>query len=57
MNKHQNLKKKKKSNNEKESESQGNLLKPKIDVVFHSLFREGNEGITKALISSVIKEK
>ena len=57
MNKHQNLIKEKKSNNEKESESQGNLLKPKIDVVFHSLFREGNEGITKALISSVIKEK
>ena len=57
MNKTQNLIKEKKSNNEKESESQGNLLKPKIDVVFHSLFREGNEGITKALISSVIKEK
>ena len=33
------------------------LLKPKIDVVFHSLFRKGNERITKALISSITKEK
>lgn len=33
------------------------LLKPKIDVVFHSLFRVGNEDITKAIISAVIKEK
>ncbi len=33
------------------------LLKPKIDVVFHSLFRKGNEKITKAIISSVTKEK
>ena len=57
MNKKQNLIKKKKSNNEKGKETKENLLKPKIDVVFHSLFREGNEGITKALISSVIKEK
>ena len=57
MNKKQNLIKKKKSNNEKGRETKENLLKPKIDVVFHSLFREGNEGITKALISSVIKEK
>ena len=57
MNKNQNLIKEKKSNNEKESASKENLLKPKIDVVFHSLFRKGNEGITKALISSVIKEK
>ena len=57
MNKKQNLIKKKKSNNEKGKETKENLLKPKIDVVFHSLFREGNEGITKALISSVIREK
>ena len=57
MNKKQNLIKKKKSNNKKGRETKENLLKPKIDVVFHSLFREGNEGITKALISSVIKEK
>ena len=33
------------------------LLKPKNDVVFHCLFRKGNEGITKALISSIIGEK
>lgn len=33
------------------------LLKPKIDVVFHSLFRVGNENITKAIISAVTKEK
>ena len=40
-------------NMEKEQE----LLKPKIDVVFHSLFRKGNERITKALITSIINEK
>ena len=33
------------------------LLKPKIDVVFHALFREGNEGITKAIIEATTKEK
>jgi len=33
------------------------LLIPKIDVVFHSLFRIGNENITKAIISAVTKEK
>lgn len=33
------------------------LLKPKIDVVFHSLFRVGNEEITKAIIKAVTKEK
>ena len=33
------------------------LLKPKIDVVFHSLFRRGNEEITKAVIKAVTKEK
>ena len=33
------------------------LLKPKIDVVFHSLFRVGNEDITKAIIKAVTKEK
>ena len=40
-------------NMEKEQE----LLKPKIDVVFHSLFRKGNEKITKALITSIINKK
>ena len=33
------------------------LLKQKNDVVFHCLFRKGNESITKALISSIIEEK
>lgn len=33
------------------------LLKPKIDVVFHALFREGNEKITKAIIQAATKEK
>lgn len=33
------------------------LLKPKNDVVFHCLFRRGNEKITKALISSIIDEE
>lgn len=32
------------------------LLKPKIDVVFHALFKEGNEGITKAIIEATTKE-
>jgi len=32
------------------------LLTPKTDVVFQSLFRKGNERITKALISSITKE-
>ena len=33
------------------------LLKPKIDVVFHALFRPGNEKITKAMIEAATKEK
>lgn len=33
------------------------LLVPKIDVVFHSLFRIGNENITKAIISDIINKK
>lgn len=33
------------------------LLKPKIDIVFHALFREGNEGITKAMVQAATKEK
>lgn len=33
------------------------LLKPKIDVVFHSLFKVGNEDITKAIISAITKEE
>ena len=33
------------------------LLKPKIDVVFHALFKQGNERITKAIIEAATKEK
>ena len=55
MSKNQNVTREKSTDSEKNEKVQ--LLKPKIDVVFHSLFRKGNEGITKALISSVIKEK
>ena len=33
------------------------LLKPKIDVVFHALFKQGNEEITKAMIKAATKEK
>ncbi len=33
------------------------LLKPKIDVVFHALFKQGNEKITKAMIQAATKEK
>lgn len=33
------------------------LLKPKIDVVFHSLFKEKNKGIIEALLSDILKTK
>ena len=33
------------------------LLKHKIDVVFHSLFKVGNENITKAIISALQLKK
>lgn len=33
------------------------LLKPKIDVVFHALFREENNKLTEALISDILGEK
>ena len=42
---------------EKNKLKEGKLLKPKIDVVFHSLFRVGNEDITKAIISDITKEE
>ncbi len=38
-------------------EEQITLLKPKIDVVFHCLFKTGNERITKAMIEATTKEK
>ena len=33
------------------------LLKPKLDVVFHALFREENKHLLGALISAVLGEK
>jgi len=33
------------------------LLKPKIDVVFHALFREENNRLTEALISDILDEE
>ena len=30
------------------------LLKPKIDIVFHALFRKGNEDITKAIMEQYV---
>lgn len=33
------------------------LLSPKYDVVFHALFRKGNENITKALIQDITKRE
>lgn len=33
------------------------LLKPKIDVVFHALLKKGNEGIAKSIIKATTKEK
>ena len=38
-------------------EEKKELLTPKTDVVFHSLFRVGNEEITKAIISDIIEDK
>ena len=40
--------------NDKEVDNKENLLlSPKYDVVFHSLFRKGNEKITRALIEDI----
>ena len=35
----------------------GELLKPKIDIVFHALFREENKELLGQLISDVLGEK
>ena len=40
-----------------QGEKKGKLLKPKIDVVFHALFREENKELLGALISDVLGEK
>ena len=36
---------------------QGKLLLPKLDVVFHALFREENKDILGVLVSDIIKEE
>lgn len=41
----------------KEIDNSKKLLKPKIDVVFHALFREENKHLLEELISSILKEK
>ena len=46
---------KSKSKNQKEEEKE--LLKPKNDVVFQSLFNQKNEKITKAFIEDLLEEK
>lgn len=42
---------------ELESKKTTKLLRPKIDVVFHALFREENKRLTENLISEIIGEK
>ena len=41
----------------KEKQEEKELLKPKVDVVFHALFREENKELTEGLISDIIGEK
>ena len=36
--------------------AQGKLLKPKLDVVFHALFREDNKDLLGALTSEILRE-
>ena len=38
-------------------EERGKLLSPKIDIVFHALFREDNKELLEVLISDVLEEK
>lgn len=42
---------------EKSGERRVKLLSPKIDVVFHALFREENKELLEVLISDVLNEK
>ena len=42
---------------EKYQERKIKLLSPKIDVVFHALFREENKELLEVLISDVLNEK
>ena len=51
----QNIKSSIKENKNQKEENQ--LLKPKNDVVFQSLFNQKNEKITKAFIEDLLEEK
>ena len=44
-------------NKEKTLQEQGKLLEPKLDVVFHALFREDNKELLGALTSDILKEE
>ena len=46
-----------KENESKKQKEEKELLKPKNDVVFQSLFNQKNEKITKAFIEDLIEEK
>jgi len=37
--------------------AQGKLLEPKLDVVFHALFREDNKELLGALTSDILREE
>ena len=37
--------------------AQGKLLEPKLDVVFHALFREKNKDLLGALTSDILREE
>lgn len=49
--------KKQEQENLKGKGGQEQLLSPKYDIVFHSLFRKGNEKITKALIQDITQRE
>ena len=38
----------------KEKQEEKELLKPKVDVVFHALFRDENKKLTESLISDIL---
>ena len=39
------------------SENKIKLLRPKIDVVFHALFRKENNRLTEAMLSDILGQK
>ena len=44
-------------NKEKTLQEQGKLLEPKLDVVFHALFREDNKELLGALTLDILREE